>query len=340
MKKFCFCNSGFQVVVFFQCVLLVVFSIGANAKSLYTTYADHISTSDDFDLMSYGFQYRNNQRSFFWPYREELQSTIDKGINFDVFDGDSTSIDFSGRRIVGLLGHRFSGGSYFSVSLGANQISTTAKFVEPGGDRRNHEEQFVVGMSSRIVLNRQLEVYGDFLRDYVYQLGVQPSTVNDFHHANMGTVGVDFKPVDDFRVSWQTSIWKLSDSNMRRQHNLALMYGISIGQPWIWAGIKASVLHYDDAAPGYWSPDRSETIGAAFEGSFPVIPGLSASISASVDWLKENGESGDGSSLFAGADWALKEHYTLRIGYSRMVSTQDGSDWRQNGIGLSLNGQF
>ena len=151
--------------------------------------------------------------------------------------------------------------------------------------------------------------------------------------------GFDWMPTKRIRFSGTHSNWELSDENTRRQNKLALVYGISPGWPWIWAGLIYERLEYDLNLPDYWTPGYSRTAGFVFDSSFPISDELTGAFSASLTRIKEDQyPEGDGGSLYLGLDYKFSKDHVLRMSFNRILSSQQSSAWSENTYMLSING--
>ncbi len=313
--------------------ILIFYCKFIDAKDLYTDEVKTISTSDDIDLDIITFSYINNLRSHFWPYVEAADSDFDWGIVLHHYSGQASGTDFTATQLEGVLGWRYSDQSYFGLRAGGHYLEVPSQNDEKS--RLTYEFDAQIGLFDNF--NLQINAADD----YVYQEGLQPAGAREFLNAQKRLAGFEWKPFERIRVTASSSMWELSDSNVRKQSKVGMFYGISPSWPWIWAGIAYEKLSYNEAKPDYWTPGIFHSRGIVFESSFPVTDKLAAAFSGSIYKIEENNFSeGDGDSVFAGLDYKLTDNHTLRFKMSRIHSRQAESDWSEDTYSLSLNGSF
>jgi hypothetical protein len=304
----------------------------AHAGGLYTVEVEHSNTSDHINLNTLSFNYINNQRQYFWPYKEAADSKWDSGIQIQRHSGQADGTGFIGQQFEGLLDWNYSEYTYIRGRLGGHQLKVS---------NLDEKQRFSYDMEAHAKLSPFISLNFDSADDYVYQLGLQPGGVREFLHARKNRAGLSWTPEERFRLTASTSLWHLSDGNVRRQNKVDLLYGISMDWPWLWAGASYEVLHYDKEKSDYWTPGKFRATGLVFEGSFPVTEGYTGALSINISKIKENSyPAGNSNSLFAGLDHKLNQDYTLRIGFSRIRSQQESSNWTENTYRLSINRLF
>lgn len=315
-------------------LLLVVTGIQtARAQDLYTLGVNKSRSSDDINLQTWYFRYISNRREQFWPYEESADSDWDLGLEAYRYSGDTSNINFTGRRLMWKLGHRYSRNIYLDGKFGTHRLDVP----DAGGTK----DRLTYALNANIGLSPSFHLMANTADDYVYTLGLQPAGVLEYLHARKRGAGFSWRPAQRIRVSGATSLWNLSDSNSRAAHQLRFLYGISPTWPWIWAGISYEKLRYEHAMPGYWSPENYMAYNLEFESSFPIVKNLVGSISGSLSHIKEDDNpTGNGDAVAAGVDYKLTDITTLRAQASYIHSVQSSSDWSETLYQLSINGSF
>jgi len=305
----------------------------ARADDLYTLGVATSSTSDDIDLNTLVLGYRNNRRDFFWPYQESADTVWDWGFDLHRRSGSAEEFDFTGSQLEVMIGRRIGSQSYVRLSAGIHHLDVS--------DLNQRKEQFSYNAFALLELEPQAHITLETEDDYIYQDGIQPGGVKGFLNAKKSAVGLEWEVVDRIRVLANSSVWKLSDSNRRRQHTASLLYGISPGWPWIWSGVAYEALSYEDDNADYWTPTKFRSVGLVFDASFPVTDNVSAAVAVNVNKVKEDDHSqGDGGYLSLNVDYNLTSRHILRFESSRIQSAQENSDWSENIYSVSINGSL
>ena len=302
-----------------------------NAENLYTLGATSSSSSDDIDLNDVQLRYVNNRREYAWPYAESADSDWDWGIELHRYFGQASGTDFAGLQLQGLFGWHYSKNTYIHGAIGAHRLDVPSA--------ENQKERATYDLNAQLGITKTFNLKLNTADNYVYQYGLQPAGAREYLNAHMSSAGFDWRPTERIRFSGSHSYWDLSDENTRRQYKYDLVYGISPGWPWIWAGLTYERLEYDMDKIGYWTPGYSRTAGLVFDSSFPVTENLTGAFSASLTRIKEDEyPEGDGGSLYIGIDYKLTKQHTLRMSFNRILSSQQSSTWSENTYYLSLNG--
>ena len=314
-------------------VLLLVYCQTVHTKDLYTLGASSSSTSDNIDLDKIKFSYINNQREHFWPYLKSADSEYDWGVNLNYYDGQANGTEFTGQHIEGVFGFQFSEISYVGGSIGLHNMDVPD--LNSQKDRGTYDIYAQLGLTSNFTL------LFNIADNYVYQYGLQPAGTREFLNAEMRTAGFQWKPINTIRISGASSAWDLSDANTKKETKASILYGISPGWPWIWIGVSYEKLKYEMAKADYWTPENFRSVGLVFESSFPISENFTGALAATATNVKEdNNPKGNGNSLSVGLDYKLTKAHTLRLGFNRIVSQQEKSEWTEKTYSLSVNGSF
>lgn len=130
---------------------------------------------------------------------------------------------------------------------------------------------------------------------------------------------------------------KLSDGNASNHHRAAVLYGISPDTPWIWAGVEAQSLSYDQAKTNYWSPTEYKAYALIANANYKVSNNLSVNANGNINRTKEeNHDWASGYSAGVGADYALSENAHIKTDAIYLQSTRENVDWDSHRIGASL----
>ncbi len=191
---------------------------------------------------------------------------------------------------------------------------------------------------AKLAITDKLVVHAKQERQYLFDHAIIESDSGKLVHGDTSDLGLYWRAHDKWRVQGNILKQGLSDGNDSQKISGAVLYGISSGWPWIWTGIKAEKLEYDEQRASYWTPADYQSYGLTLDSSFPVSKDLSMSLGANFNRSKEdNNPSGTGYSVSAGADWKVAENISLKATGYLLESTQETSEWKQDGINLSVN---
>ena len=138
-------------------------------------------------------------------------------------------------------------------------------------------------------------------------------------------------------VEGSTQYRELSDGNTSRQNRAAVLYGISPDVPWVWAGVEAQSLSYDDTKNNYWSPEDYEAYAVVLSTNFPINKKLSLSAGGNINRTKEKGyDWASGGTVTVGANYALSKNTSIKAEASYLESTRGNDSWNGNKVGISF----
>lgn len=286
--------------------------------------------SDDYDASTYSLSYRNRRRPWFWPWQEATARGLDWGLDVERTEGDAGSTAFESLHVQGTLGAYLTAGTYLQARVGRHALETEQ------GDRTITSRR----ITAMFGVNRSASLQLETARDFIYRGGSVTGGINQQLTAREHSVSLRWRPHLRLRLQAQGRYREHDPDaeNVGRQGEISAMYGISPGWPWVWAGVGAEQLRYDEQVPAYWSPERYTAYGLRFESSFPVVARLSGSAAANLNRQEENGASGTGYYLQAGLQYRLYGQLYARLDVSRSKSLQQSSDWSSETVVFSLSG--
>lgn len=121
----------------------------------------------------------------------------------------------------------------------------------------------------------------------------------------------------------------ISDGNRRTDSDLALMYGISPGWPWIWLGLGSELMtnsSFDNT--GYWSPRQLVNLGPRLDLAIPLSERYTFSLGLNVN-LYNDVDSGDGTGYYLLSKMSYGKPDSLKIdaGVESINSEQNSNRW-------------
>jgi hypothetical protein len=288
-------------------------------------------TSDDYVAHTYSFSYRNNRREWFWPWQEAASRGIDWGLDVERTKGDAGASEFTAVHGQGTLGFYLTKGSYLQAQVGRHKLETDSS-------DRSITSRHVTAMFG---LNRSFSLQLETGRDFIYTGGSVTGGITRQLTSLDHTASFRWRPETRLRIQGQGGYRKYDETNeenIARHADISALYGVSTGWPWVWAGIGAKTLKYDEEVVDYWSPDRFTAYGLRFESSFPVYKRLAASASANLNRQSENSVAGYGYDVSGGFQYRLYGNLYARLDMSKSKSIQQSSTWKSDNITFSLSG--
>ncbi len=286
-------------------------------------------TDDDFARDEWFFTYRNHRRASAWPWQESDAQSLDWGLDVRYDNGELGDTRFEGRRIAGMLGKRFSSAVHAELWLGIHRLETDDA----------EDDVTIYAAALQMTPGDTLDIRLETSRDFLYRDVFVPAGIDDLLAGRTHRLTATWRALPRVRAVADVAFRSLDDDNDGLHGAASLLYGISPAWPWIWLGIGAEWVSYDEQRPDYWSPDDFRSYGVRFQASFPIGPSFEASFAGNIDRIEENDAGhGEGQYFDAGLTYHLTPTLRLRLNSLRINSLQRGERWSQTTHFLSLAG--
>ncbi len=293
--------------------------------------ADFYSDSDDLKVDQWSLGYQQSHGIFNYLHEEEPEKQLLWSVKAKRSTIDQlTKDDYRGQHLSAAVAYKYSKDLSTELSIGDGNLE----------NRRTHKDNHLTTYSikAQAKINPQLTVQAKQERDFLFDNAIVDDSSNNLLHGDTSDIGVYWRADEKWRVEGKANHLRLSDGNSSDKVSGSLLYGISPGWPWIWAGVSAEKLSFDKDRSSYWTPQDYQSVGLTLDSSFPVNDDLSMSFGANLNRSKEdNNPSGTGYSLSTGAEWKIAEQVKLKAQGYILESTQETSEWKQDGVSLSVN---
>lgn len=315
-------------------LLVALAASSANAESVETAFqagVDLYSDSDDMSIDKWKIGARKGHDIFHYKHDQEPEGemlwSVDASKNSIDQDTDD---DYKGYSIGGTVGTRVNDIFSAEIGLGSDNMEN---------QRTGKNESLTrYQLKGKARVNEQVNIQASHKRHYLFDHGIVQGDDGKLVHGDTTDLNVNWRVHEKLRASGGINNRDLSDGNGSQKVAGSLMYGISPGWPWIWAGVKAEKLEYDQDKNSYWTPEEFTSYGLTAESSFAINEALNMNLGANLSRNKEDSNpSGTGYSVSAGADWKVADNISLNAKGYLLESTQESSEWKQDGINLSVN---
>jgi len=142
-------------------------------------------------------------------------------------------------------------------------------------------------------------------------------------------VRITYKFAEKWQLRGMNKNYFISDDNQRADSDLALMYGVSPGWPWIWVGLGGELMTNSKAnTTGYWAPRQFTNYGPRLDVAAPIADKTTFYLGLNVNKFNDI-DFGDGtgfygvSKLVYGAD----DSWKIELGVESISSDQNASRW-------------
>jgi hypothetical protein len=296
----------------------------------YSFSTDIYSDKDDLNIQDWQMDYQHGANLF---HDEDL--TENDGFSWGA-DLHKYTIrqrgapDYDGHKLNATIGKKIN--TIFSLGLGLGQTSLEDRLTGKDQDLTHYSLQGNAKFTDKIKLQVKHE------RSYLFREAILEDASGNLIDGDTTALSLNWRPAEKWRAYGTTQYRKLSDGNKSQRNSGAVLYGISPGWPWIWAGVSGETLSYDKNKPEYWTPEDYASVSLVLDSSFPVNDALSLSMGGAISRSKEDDNpGGTGYSASIGADWQVNETMSIKAGGSYIESSQESSTWKEDNLNLSVN---
>ncbi|MBL7671112.1 MAG: hypothetical protein JNM39_11575 [Bdellovibrionaceae bacterium] len=321
-------------------ITITFFSLTSKTSPVISAEYEQERTSDQFQRNSTSVSFDTCRRDLFWPYVGECSQTLGWGLQFKKNEVSIPEIPTlgsarpgvlgSGLKLVGSVGTRLSPNHHLDIEIGGHSLNADPLYPTMVA---------AVGMAQ---VNWKVTSSWDLSfsegRDLVYNELKLPAA---FSHA---LTAWTFQTQSLYRLghTWRFPIRgnlrNYSDENSSWEYDLAVLYGVSPGTPWIWVGLGFNQLSYQIQKSDYWTPKKVTSDGPRLEWDIPLYGKLSFSGGANFNHIAEqNAPEAEGYVALAGLKYGLREGFNMKIQYFKIETTQLGKAWSSDSVSFTIN---
>jgi hypothetical protein len=248
--------------------------------------------------------------------------------DYDV-DGETGKDSYHGSDVVGTITKEFN--KYVT-----GEFSVGTVYLE--NQRTRDYTQFAKYKGKATIKpNSKVTITAEHGEDLLFKEAIIEDDANKLVSGETSRIATTWRAAERIIVEGSSQYRKLSDDNSSEHHRGALLYGISTGTPWVWAGVEAQSLSYDDKKTNYWSPEEYQAYALIANGNFTVTKKLKINANASVNRTKEDNFAwATGGAISVGTDYALTEKTSVKTHATYLQSTRDTTQWNGNSVGASF----
>jgi len=245
------------------------------------------------------------------------------------FKGETGSDRYQGADIVSTVSKEFN--DYIAAELSIGAVYVENKRTTQDKNFTKYRGKVTLKPNNKVTINLEHE------KDLLFKQAIIEDDNNKLVSGKTSRVSTSWRAAERVIVEGSSQYRKLSDGNQSKHHRGALLYGISTGTPWVWAGVEVQSLSYDKTKSNYWSPTEYEAYALIANGNFAVNKKLNLNVNASLNRTKEGKfDWATGGAVSVGADYALTKNIKLKAHATYLESTRDNVKWDGSKVGVSF----
>jgi len=243
--------------------------------------------------------------------------------------GETGSDTYHGPDIVGTITKEFN--DYVTGELSVGAVYLENQRTRDYTRRNKYNAKVTIKPNKKVTIN---VAHGE---DLLFKEAIIEDDNNKLVSGQTSKITGSWRAADRIIIEGGSQYRRLSDGNKSRHHRGAVLYGISTGTPWVWAGVEAQSLSYEESKSNYWSPRDYEAYSLLITGSHKITEKISIDGNANINRTKENDSNwATGGAVTIGANYALTENTSIRADASYLESTRDNVKWDGSKVGLSF----
>lgn len=291
----------------------------------------HVKTTDKVEMDWATIGYRNRRRELVYPYPGESKTGWEYGCDGLFTNGYSSRNYFTSGRFSLMGGRKFSENFQTEIKAGAHEMYDTAA--------RKKNLIFTGEIMNYFIFMDFMRGYFSANHDYAFIYLIMPAGVSDHLTTTNLNTRFNIRYSDSFQTVVRSNYYFISDGNRKFVIDANLLYGISTGTPWIWAGVGAEKTTNTQYSPDYWTPWEFFAYGLRSEAVFPLFGDFSGFLSANYHKLKdkESQAKGKGYDLTVKLTYGEREYNNISLYALRIKSEQSGQEWISDQMGVSAN---
>ncbi|MCK5896218.1 MAG: hypothetical protein KAG20_05405 [Cocleimonas sp.] len=244
-------------------------------------------------------------------------------------DGEKGKDSYHGSDVVGTITKEFN--QYVTGEFSVGNVYLENQRTRDYTQFTNYKGKATIKPNSKVTLTAE---HGE---DLLFKEAIIEDDANKLVSGETTRVAGTWRAAERIIAEGSSQYRKLSDDNSSKHHRAALLYGISTGTPWVWAGVEAQSLSYDEKKSNYWSPEEYEAYALIANGNFTVTKKLKINANASINRTKEDNFAwATGGAITIGTDYALTEKTSVKTHATYLQSTRDTTEWNGNSVGASF----
>ena len=286
------------------------------AGSSVSSYTDSNGVELDDWSLNYEYDSKNNFKAEVSAHHHYVTA----GTNRDKYDGNEITAKF---------GKKLNDSIEAEINVGAIYLDNRRT------DNRTNHTKYKAKIMTKPIANSTISLeHGD---DLLFREAIIEDDSNRLLSGKTTKLSGTWRVAKRYIAEASTQHRKLSDGNASNHHRAAVLYGISPDIPWIWAGVEAQSLSYDQRKTNYWSPTEYEAYALVANGNFKVTKNLSVNVNGNINRTKEeNHEWASGYSAGVGVDYTLSENTRIKADAIYLKSKREKVDWDSSRIGASF----
>lgn len=242
-------------------------------------------------------------------------------------EGDKDT--YHGEQILGTITQEFN--EYIQAEL-----SVGAVYME---NQRTHNDKNFTKYKAKVTTKptKNLTISAEHGEDLLFSEALIEDDNNQLLSGKTSRVSGNWRAAKRIIVEGSSQYRELSDGNRAKQHRGAVLYGISPDTPWVWAGVEAQSLSYDEKKSNYWSPEEYEAYAVVVTSNVKVNDKLSVDVSGNLNRTKEdNFDWSSGNAVSVGATYKVSENTKVKAHATHLESSREKESWNGNSVGASF----
>jgi hypothetical protein len=290
-----------------------------------------LNTSDDLSSTRLAIVAYSPRADLNWPFQNE----VDNGACWvpRVLIGDNRSAKKSLNFYEGAISRftKLSSSFAFNLEMGSTLIRTT------GATDKNSPL-----LSGKVQMNHQ-GLFAELEASKKNAVSTIYSMDTEIYKTDITSLKprISWRAHEKLNLKYKSEHNWYSDKNRSNQFEIAAMYGISTGEPWLWLGPSSHFIAFEKVSPYLWSPEKFQDFGLSADMAWRLSEDIQTLLGGTLYQMRENSKPpGTGHYLNAGLIVGSRETRKFMISFESVKSEQNGLTWTSLALNISYFGQL
>ena len=312
----------------FSCLMIGVTPITAQADSIDEIINDFSAQASVYND-SGGIRIEDRSLQYQRRHKNKNKPNWKLEVHDDKVSGETGKDSYEGADIIGTITKEFNHYITTELSVGAVYLD----------NQRTHKKTHFNKYNGKVSLrpNNKIAVSLEHGEDLLFKEAIIEDNANQLVSAKTTKVVGSWRAAKRVIVEGSSQYRELSDGNRSKHHRGAVLYGISTDTPWVWVGVEAQSMSYDEKKSNYWSPQDYEAYALVATSNFKINDKLSVNVNGNINRTREDDfDWATGRSITVGADYALTKDVHIKPYASYLDSSRENANWDGSRVGVSF----
>lgn len=281
----------------------------------------NLKTSDGIHYQSQSFWWKSDRRDLSYPFEDDNNSKFHYGFKYQATQVDHELDELSAKSVSASGSYRF---------IDWAQVTTEIKYSQLA---YSSNDDRLVGGKVSVEASKNNEYYQSlsFAREPGHESLLLPKAAQSNLTYDKLSYHLLYLKLANYRFNQRLHYYWISDGNQKWQLDVDIKRQIFKKYLWCFVGLGGEYIHHQEDIAGYWTPRHFWSLGPRLELGYDFASHFSLSHGTNLNYFyDENSSSGRGYYTTTLFRIGKRSSHNLQLGFERIVSSQNSSEWDSN----------